>query len=256
MKPMACGNQVYSTGSFSSAATMSAILFSKPSPLSLENGRLAGSAQTRSAVRSTRSIRCPCATPRGSTRPRANSVASLARLLLFTEASLLVLFGGGGLIDPLGRAPAWYGPVCARLQVDVDVFEIARDVAIVAKCRHDTLFVRADHLPAGGDDQDELRIAPVLQGMDEARRIGRALAVRPVAGVAVGMVAAEARVRVPVDRAVTGDVVGRIAVGGLPLAVLLRLGRLRNDDAEARQQPESGNEHQCNANTLHINLDG
>jgi hypothetical protein len=57
MKPVACGNQVYSTGNFSSAATMSAILFSKPSPLSLENGVLAGSAQTRSAVRSTRSTR-------------------------------------------------------------------------------------------------------------------------------------------------------------------------------------------------------
>src|SRR6266700_75978 len=60
MKPVACGNQVYSTGSLSSPATMSAILFSKPSPLSFENGRLAGSAQTRRAVRSTRSTRCAC----------------------------------------------------------------------------------------------------------------------------------------------------------------------------------------------------
>src|SRR5947209_8066390 len=60
MKPVACGNQVYSTGSLSSRATMSAILFSKPSPLSFENGILAGSAQTRNAVRSTRSTRCAC----------------------------------------------------------------------------------------------------------------------------------------------------------------------------------------------------
>src|SRR5215207_864349 len=47
-KPRRCAHQVYSTRSPRSWANNSAILFSKPSPRSLENGRLFGSAQTRS----------------------------------------------------------------------------------------------------------------------------------------------------------------------------------------------------------------
>src|SRR5438132_242384 len=107
MKPVACGNQVYSTGIPSSPAAMSAILFSKPSPLSFENGMLAGSAQTRSAARSTRSTRCPCTTRADVTRPALDSTATSAAVhLLVTEAGLLLLFGGGGLVGPLRRAAA------------------------------------------------------------------------------------------------------------------------------------------------------
>src|SRR3989442_4912720 len=106
MKPVACGNQVYSTGILSSPAAMSAILFSKPSPLSFENGMLAGSAQTRNAARSTRSTRCPCATRADATRPALDSTATSAAVhLLVTEAGLLLLFGGGGLVGRFaGRA--------------------------------------------------------------------------------------------------------------------------------------------------------
>src|SRR5882762_6335153 len=108
MKPVACGNQVYSTGSLSSPATMSAILFSKPSPLSFENGRLAGSAHTRNAVRSTRSTRCACAfddmdaTRLALTAPASSTAAALA----VTEALLLVLFRSLGLVGAFGRAAA------------------------------------------------------------------------------------------------------------------------------------------------------
>src|SRR5690349_13617898 len=47
-KPRRCAHHVYSTRSPMSWARSSAILFSKPSPRWLENGRLFGSAQTRS----------------------------------------------------------------------------------------------------------------------------------------------------------------------------------------------------------------
>src|SRR5215203_6264925 len=48
MKPRRCARQVYSTVAFISRATSSAILFSNPSSLRFEKGRLLGSAQTRS----------------------------------------------------------------------------------------------------------------------------------------------------------------------------------------------------------------
>ena len=48
--PRRCAHHVYSTGRCISRAISSAILFSKPSPFSFENGRLFGSAQTRRAV--------------------------------------------------------------------------------------------------------------------------------------------------------------------------------------------------------------
>src|SRR5215207_9143590 len=48
-KPRRCAHQVYSTRSPRSRAMSSAILFSKPSRRSFENGRLFGSAQMRSS---------------------------------------------------------------------------------------------------------------------------------------------------------------------------------------------------------------
>lgn len=39
MNPIRCGNQVYSTGSPSAPASRDAILFSNPSPRSLDQGR-------------------------------------------------------------------------------------------------------------------------------------------------------------------------------------------------------------------------
>src|SRR5262245_7334209 len=162
MKPVACGNNVYSTGNFNSAATMSAILFSKPSPLSFENGILAGSAQTRSAARLTRSTRCPYAA--GTTTPNASSATTTPlRSLLVTDAGLLRRLRGGGLVSSLGRASAGQDTVRACFQVDVDIFEIARHVAIIAHRRHLALLVGANLLLAGGDNEHELRVAHRLQ---------------------------------------------------------------------------------------------
>src|SRR5436189_5857288 len=50
MKPRRCGSQKYSRVRCSSCATSAAILFSNPSPGRFENGRLFGSAQTRSGA--------------------------------------------------------------------------------------------------------------------------------------------------------------------------------------------------------------
>src|SRR5712691_3499278 len=178
MKPVACGNQVYSTGTLSSAATIPAILFSKPSLLSFENGKFAGSAQTRSAVRLTRSTRCPSAPSAVVTIAVLDSTASSAAVLLtVTEASLLLLFRGCGLFDPFGRSPARQYAVRARLQVDVDVVDVAHHVTIIAERRHLALLVGADHLSAAGDHPHEVLIAYGPQRFHEARRIGRTLSI-------------------------------------------------------------------------------
>src|SRR5262245_5963348 len=55
-KPVACGYQLYESPLLSLLASNSASLFSKPSPRSVENGMLLGSAQTRSTLGSMSSI--------------------------------------------------------------------------------------------------------------------------------------------------------------------------------------------------------
>jgi hypothetical protein len=80
-----------------------------------------------------------------------------------TEAFLLLLFRGLGLVGAFGRTPTRQSTIGARFQIDVDVLEIAAHIGIVAECRHLALLVGADHLPATGDDQHEVRIAHCLQ---------------------------------------------------------------------------------------------
>src|ERR1700747_1920335 len=55
-KPVACGYQLYESPLPSLSASNSASLFSKPSPRSVENGMLCGSAQPLSTLGSTSSI--------------------------------------------------------------------------------------------------------------------------------------------------------------------------------------------------------
>src|SRR5262245_13076960 len=231
MKPVACGKKTYSTGTLSSSATISAILFSKPSPLSLENGMLAGSAHTRRDMRLTRSLRWPsaaCAEPeRFAPAKRLSSSATLLLLLLLgAKAGLLVLFRSRRLIGALHGASTREPALRSCLQVDEDVVDIAHDVGVIAQRRHNTLAGGADILASAGHDQQEIRVAHGLHGLDQRRCIGGALASGPVADVALGMIAPEARVGIPVDGAVRANVEGGCAVGSLPLAVLLLLGGL------------------------------
>src|SRR5262245_824024 len=163
MKPVACGNHVYSTGTLSSAATISAILFSNPSPLSFENGRLAGSAHTRSAVRLTRSTRCPSAARTGAARLMSSRTAASVAALLLTEARFLVRFSGGRLLVPFGRPPSRQYTVRTRFQVHIDVVDVAHDVVVIAEHRHHALLVGAHHLAAAGDDRHEVLVTHGLQ---------------------------------------------------------------------------------------------
>src|SRR5215218_5667311 len=75
-KPTACGKYMYSSFFCSFSANSSPSLFSNPSPLSLENGRLRGSAQTRSTLGSTSSIERSLVCARA--MPPAASVAMMA----------------------------------------------------------------------------------------------------------------------------------------------------------------------------------
>src|SRR5262245_38676499 len=125
MKPVACGNHTYSMGTLSSAATISAILFSKPSPFSLENGMLAGSAHTRSDRRLTKSVRCPSAACAGTARVAPSSTPSSAAMLLSAKAGLLMLVRRLGFVGALGGAPARHPAFGARLEIHVDVVDVA-----------------------------------------------------------------------------------------------------------------------------------
>src|SRR5262245_19779322 len=167
MKPVAWGNQVYSTGTLSSPATISAILFSKPSALSLEKGRLAGSAHTRSVVRLTRSTRWATAAPGRSPAPiRTTSMSPALRRLLVTETGLFRRLGRGRFLHPLGGATGRQRAVSARLQIHVDVVDVAHDVGVIAQRRHLALFVRAHHFEATGDDLHEVGVAHGLERFD------------------------------------------------------------------------------------------
>src|SRR5262245_15746779 len=131
-KPVTCGNQVYWSGTPSCSARSSAISFSNPEPSSDDSGLFAGSAQTRKAVRSTRSATCAAA------GPAAASIAAnaMARRILLFHARLLRLGIGIGLVLALGRPAARDGVGATRPQVGVDVVEVAHDVRVGAEGRH------------------------------------------------------------------------------------------------------------------------
>src|SRR5262245_52307424 len=162
MKPVACGNQTYSTGTFSSAATISAILFSKPSPLSLENGMLAGSAHTRSDKRLTRSIRWPSAARAEATTPMLSRMLSSVARLLPAKASFVMLVRCRRSFGTLERTPARQAAFGARLEINVYVIDVAHHIWIIAECRHNALLGGADRLAAARDDLQEVLIAQGL----------------------------------------------------------------------------------------------
>src|SRR5215475_7466307 len=258
MKPVACGNQVYSTGSLRSAATSSAILFSKPSLFSFENGRLAGSAHTLSAAWLTRSARWRSCAHAGSVTLAINTSTRAMRLLPGTKTGLLSLLRGCRLFNTFGWTTARQHAVGARLEINVDVVDIAHDVGVIAQRRHLALLVGAYHFAAAGDDRHEIGIAHGLQRLDQSGRVAGAFAIRAVADMAFGVIPAKSRKGVPIDGAVAADVVGRRPIGGLPFAVLFFLVRLRGlfllglrHRLRDRERGQGGEQHQDKANLLH-----
>src|SRR5215813_7023225 len=76
-KPVACGYQLYESPLPSLSASNSASLFSKPSPRSVENGMLCGSAQTLSTLGSMSSRdKSGCSTACASSFPDSNVAAT------------------------------------------------------------------------------------------------------------------------------------------------------------------------------------
>src|SRR6516162_9496447 len=76
-KPVACGYQLYESPLPNLSASISASLFSKPSPRSVENGMLCGSAQTLSTLGSMSSRdKSGCSTACASSLPHRNVPAT------------------------------------------------------------------------------------------------------------------------------------------------------------------------------------
>src|SRR5262245_62629995 len=80
-KPVACGYQLYESPLPSLSASNSASLFSKPSPRSVENGMLFGSAQTLSTLGSmSSSDKSGCSTACASSFADSNAVHETYKL--------------------------------------------------------------------------------------------------------------------------------------------------------------------------------
>src|SRR5499427_8617398 len=184
-KPVACGYQLYESPLPSFSASNSASLFSKPSPRSVENGMLCGSAQTLSTLgsmsssdKSGRSAACASSFPHrnvpaiavAETRKLNRSHLPLAELVivlfssnfgasargaplgarqrsaLVSEAAVFRLGRRLGFVFVFLRSPTRNGVIGACPQIDEYIIEIAHDVRIRAERRHDALLRRVDVL--------------------------------------------------------------------------------------------------------------
>src|SRR5262249_20896835 len=171
-KPVACGYQLYASPLPSLSASNSASLFSKPSPRSVENGMLCGSAQTLSTLGSTSSIdQSGRSTACASSFPDSNVAATAVhetyklnrshlpsaelvivlfssnfgasargaplsarqRSALVSEAAVFRLRSALGLVFMLLRPSAGNGVICPRPQIDEYILDVAHDVRIRAE---------------------------------------------------------------------------------------------------------------------------
>src|SRR5215831_16326112 len=113
-KPVACGYQLYESPLPSLSASNSASLFSKPSPRSVENGMLCGSAQTLSTLGSTssidqseRSAACASSFPdRNVAATAVHETYMLSRSHLPLAELVIVLFSSNFGVSARG-APLW-----------------------------------------------------------------------------------------------------------------------------------------------------
>ena len=174
-------------------------------------------------------------------RPRAQGRQPLAHAALTARATVLELGDRVRLAFVLGRSCARDCVIGAGSEIDENVVEITHDIAICAERRHDALLRRVDVLASVDHDIREVGVAERLQRFAEPRSIGRSFAVGAVAHVALRMVAAIARIGVPVHRPVALHLVGGIAVLVVVLAVfaLDRRGIARRGRARCRRRPRT-----------------
>src|SRR6266545_3035476 len=203
-KPVACGYQLYESPLPSLSASNSASRFSKPSPLSVENGMLFGSAQTRSTLGSTSSIdksgrstacansfpdtnmaaiavhdthklsrsHAPFAKFVISSRRRVRNLARpRQRSILMSETTVFRLGNRLGPVFALLRPSAWNCVISARPQIDEYLLHVAHDVRIGAERRHDALLRRVDVLAPVHHDIGEVGIVLRLQVIAERRGV-------------------------------------------------------------------------------------
>src|SRR3954468_20301237 len=141
---------------------MPAMRFSKPSPLRFENGMSAGSAQTLSTSRVTRSGICCAAIRLGASVARTTAASAPRRARRHrgsaSETGLLGIRRRLGLVFALGRPHAPERAIGPGLEIDVDVVEVAGHVHVLAEGWHHVLAARSDVLAALNDDLDELLI--------------------------------------------------------------------------------------------------
>ena len=79
------------------------------------------------------------------------------------------------------------------------MFNVTHHVRVVGEGGHHVLIGRAHIHPSGHDHRQKFRIAHGLDGVHQARRVRTTHSVRAVADMAVGVVAPEATVTVPVN---------------------------------------------------------
>src|SRR5882724_1461628 len=177
--------------------------------------QLAANLMTLSPGRSARAPRSTALRP--STSPRS----------ILADAAFFGLGVGVGLRLALGWPLPAPCVVRACAQVDEKVVHVAGNVLVRAERRHHAFLRSADALASARDHAEEISVAQCLERILQRRRIGRAFAVRPMADMTFGVIAAVARVSVPVDRPIRLDLVGWIAVLIEVLAVfLLHRGRI------------------------------
>src|SRR5262245_10410147 len=193
---------------------------------------LDGSAQTRSTSGSTNSPAAPNPAPCASACAGSSGAAlRIARTKRRLEVPSLIISathaGRFGvlcrlrLVFLLRRPSARHVADRACAQVHVQIGQGTVDVLVVAERRHDVLLAARLVLAPPGDDRDEAAVIQFLERGGEGRGIARANAVRPMADVTVGVIAAIAAERVPVDRSVVLELERRVAVRVEVLAILV-----------------------------------
>src|SRR5262249_23072476 len=110
--------------------------------------------------------------------------------------------------------------VRAGAQVDVHVINITHDVRFGAEARHAPPLRRAHVFAPARHDAEEVAVVQPLKRILQRRRISRPFAVRTVANVAFRVIAAIARIGVPVDSAIRLHIVGWASILVEGLAVL------------------------------------
>src|SRR5580704_148249 len=111
------------------------------------------------------------------------------------------------------------GVVGAGAQVHGDVVNVAHDVRILAERRHDVLLRFAYVFATTRDNPEKIVVVDPLERILQRGRKARSVAVRTVADVALRMVAAKARIDIPVHRAILRNLVGGVAFAVEGLAV-------------------------------------